>query len=1002
MVFRNRILLLIPFLLTAASVRAGTMTPGLEELLRLQDPADQVTVLVVLAEQADIRTLDRSLRGAKAARSQRHRLVAESLRAVAQSSQQDLLDHLQTRQMAGAVRSHRPYWLINAVVVTATPAEIRRLAGRADIERIEPDLSARLIVPLPGRGAPVAAADTGAIGVTPGVEAVGAARVWRELGIDGTGTVVGVIDTGVDGHHPALASRWRGNVAPAQACWLDAAGTGDTAFPVDRGLNGHGTHVMGTITGLAPGDSVGVAPGAQWIASNAIRTSLEELDGSILASLQFMADPDGDPTTSDDVPDVVHNSWGVSDAFTGYFECDSRWWDALDNCEAAGVVLTWSAGNEGPLPQTLRSPADRATSFTNAFSVGSTQTLPPYTISEFSSRGPSSCGGAFAVKPEIVGPGNEILSAQVGGGYHYLSGTSMSGPHVAGVVALMRAANPDADVAAIKEILMSTAVDLGDPGEDNTYGHGFVDAYAAVLAVMNDIGRVTGVVTDAASGLPLPGVAIIGNADRLAVTDAAGAFTVDLPAGPRTFTATRFGYFDSGFSVTISAGGSVATGTSLSLRPTATISGMVRGPEGQPVPGATVTVLETPAPPAVADSAGNYSLALPSGPQVLYELRAAFPGLGYRYWTVELFADRTVDFELPPLVWEDFENGFQDFPWRGDGSAAWTIDSSRAYSGLYSARSGPIGNLGVTGLSLDFYVSGASDLSFRCMVSSEQGYDFLNFYLDGELLRSWSGEVPWTLFTVEVPRGYHNFRWEYARDPAFAEGFDAAWIDLIEFPVTGPELTAGLGLDLVTLAATAPAGGQTAATFTVASEGDLMLDFGISMGPVLNQPGTSVTVASASPDTGSLAPGSTAEITVVFDASELDPGSYVSVMTVASNDPANSLRTFPLILTVTDVSAVAAGDLPPALVFNGAVPNPFNPTTHLEFALPEAAVVGLRIYDVSGRLVRDLGAGEFPAGRNRIRWDGTDGAGRQAASAVYYARLTVAGESRIKTMTLVR
>ncbi len=206
----------------------------------------------------------------------------------------------------------------------------------------------------------------------------------------------------------------------------------------------------------------------------------------------------------------------------------------------------------------------------------------------------------------------------------------------------------------------------------------------------------------------------------------------------------------------------------------------------------------------------------------------------------------------------------------------------------------------------------------------------------------------------------------------------------------------------MTLAATAPTGGQTAATFTVASEGDLMLDFGISMGPVLNQPGTSVTVASASPDTGSLAPGSTAEITVVFDASELDPGSYVSVMTVASNDPANSLRTFPLILTVTDVSAVAAGDLPPALVFNGAVPNPFNPTTHLEFALPEAAVVGLRIYDVSGRLVRDLGAGEFPAGRNRIRWDGTDGAGRQAASAVYYARLTVAGESRIKTMTLVR
>jgi hypothetical protein len=65
-----------------------------------------------------------------------------------------------------------------------------------------------------------------------------------------------------------------------------------------------------------------------------------------------------------------------------------------------------------------------------------------------------------------------------------MSGTSMAGPHVAGVVALMRQANPNADVQTIKQVLMSTARDEGTPGEDNDYGWGCIDAYAAVLAVM--------------------------------------------------------------------------------------------------------------------------------------------------------------------------------------------------------------------------------------------------------------------------------------------------------------------------------------------------------------------------------------------------------------------------------------------------------------------------------------------------------------------------------------
>jgi hypothetical protein len=73
----------------------------------------------------------------------------------------------------------------------------------------------------------------------------------------------------------------------------------------------------------------------------------------------------------------------------------------------------------------------------------------------------------------------------------------MAGPHVAGVVGLMRAANPDLDVQTIKQILMDTCTDLGPSGEDNTYGHGFINAYEAVLASLAG-----GTDTVSSSGLP--------------------------------------------------------------------------------------------------------------------------------------------------------------------------------------------------------------------------------------------------------------------------------------------------------------------------------------------------------------------------------------------------------------------------------------------------------------------------------------------------------------------
>jgi len=227
---------------------------------------------------------------------------------------------------------------------------------------------------------------------------------------------------------------------------------------------------MGTMTGLgaATEDTVGVAWGAQWIATNAIGQSVQgDFEADIITCFEWFTEPDGDPGTIDDVPDVVQNSWGVHEGLDSvYVDCFDLWWNAIDNCEAAGVVVIFSAGNEGPEPGTLRSPADRATTPLNILSVGAVDATNyswPYPIEGFSSRGPTLCpvDPPLQIKPEVAAPGDSVYSCTPNEHYGNNSGTSMAGPHVSGVVALMRSVNPDMDVDTIKQILLDTARDEG-------------------------------------------------------------------------------------------------------------------------------------------------------------------------------------------------------------------------------------------------------------------------------------------------------------------------------------------------------------------------------------------------------------------------------------------------------------------------------------------------------------------------------------------------------------
>jgi subtilisin family serine protease len=459
-------------LLLAGSVIAGTIDPGLQEKIANSDPNTMYPTLIFMVNQLDVAAMKHKHDVSQATLATRHYEVITALQKIATESQADLLAYLEQGRQSGAVGEIRGFWITNMIYAELKSSVIQAVAARDEVDIVYADFKGEMEQPITDYGdrPPTIAS------VENGLRAVRADSMWAH-GYTGDGRLVCNIDTGVDGNHPALRGRWHGaNGYPASQSWLDTANPSNS-FPHDEGR--HGTHTMGTICGRSTttSDTIGVAIDAQWIAARAVDVT----GGNITMAFQWAADPDGDPNTVEDVPDVISNSWGSLPSPGN--ECPPDFYNVIDNCEAAGIVVVFAAGNEGPAASSLRIPANRITTPYNAFAVGAIDgNNSNYPIANFSSRGPSQCDGV-TIKPEVVAPGVNVRSSVPGGSYEGgWSGTSMACPHVAGAVALLRQVNPNASVDTIKWALMQSARDLpfSNPnGEDNTYGYGIIDINAA-------------------------------------------------------------------------------------------------------------------------------------------------------------------------------------------------------------------------------------------------------------------------------------------------------------------------------------------------------------------------------------------------------------------------------------------------------------------------------------------------------------------------------------------
>lgn len=338
------------------------------------------------------------------------------------------------------------------------------------------------------------------------------ANLTRELGFDGSGIGIAIVDSGIDASHPALRDRVKRNVLVVSPEYLqitglsglpvlDFSGSPALVIPFDAlpynntDTVGHGTHVAGIAAG--DGDArpelVGVAPGADLIGYSA---GVVLFIFAALASFDDILEHQAEYNIR-----VVNNSWGGT---YQVFDPESPINVATKVLHDAGITVVFAAGNAAE--EMTANPHSMAPW---VISVGSGTVSKER--SEFSSGGlmydnsaPVPVGddghvhfegdGLGLSHPDVSAPGSNILGPgtptgltstplTLPGGSANLSGTSMAAPHVAGLAAVLLQANPSLTPEQVRLALQVTAVPMRDESAFWQSGYGFVDANAAVELV---------------------------------------------------------------------------------------------------------------------------------------------------------------------------------------------------------------------------------------------------------------------------------------------------------------------------------------------------------------------------------------------------------------------------------------------------------------------------------------------------------------------------------------
>ncbi len=466
----------------------------IDQKLKISDRTKKLEIVVILKDQADISHV-KNIKG----KDTKATFVYQSLTKKAEQGQQEIIEFLHQRGI-----SFQSYYIVNMVTLQADWDLITAIASLNSVSSVIEDGNFVMQTPITDKK------ENGSRSIEWNISHINAPAVWN-MGFNGQGVVIGGQDTGYEWNDPVLINKyrgWNGITANHNYNWHDAI---DSTHAFNTGINpcgyqlstpcddnNHGTHTMGTMIGDdGLGNQTGVAPGATWIGCRNMERGWGTLSSYVECFQWFLAPYPiaggaGDPSK---MPHVINNSWGCPPSEGCNTTNFSVMEMALNNLRNAGCVIVVSAGNAGSSCSTVNDPA---AIFSGSFSVGATNNTDA--IAGFSSRGPVTVDGSNRLKPNISAPGVSIRSCIKGtNAFASFNGTSMAGPHVAGLVALLISANPElaGEVDKIEDIIEQTAVPkttiencgsvLGTSIPNNTFGYGRIDALAAVNRALNQL-----------------------------------------------------------------------------------------------------------------------------------------------------------------------------------------------------------------------------------------------------------------------------------------------------------------------------------------------------------------------------------------------------------------------------------------------------------------------------------------------------------------------------------
>ncbi len=317
---------------------------------------------------------------------------------------------------------------------------------------------------------------------------------------------------------------------------------------------------------------------------------------------------------------------------------------------------------------------------------------------------------------------------------------------------------------------------------------------ALILLNRSDALTLTGLVRDAATQLPLQAEVYIEGIDNTGAyrapftsNETFGRYLRMLTAGNYTVTFSKYGYLSQTFTgVNLNTTGQTVLDVNLVQAQTVSISGLVTdAATGLPVEGALISLTGTPINPVSTNNLGEYLFE--DVTEGTFNFRVSKPGYATVVQQHVVTTENHVfNFQLQESAAWSFESGSFEPEWTFTGAKPWTISTESPYEGLYCSKSGAIAHSQNSEMSITLNFSSDGDVSFFRKVSSESGYDYLRFSIDGVQQGQWSGTVAWGEVSYPVTAGTHTFTWNYVKDQSVVGGSDCAWVDFIQFPPMQP------------------------------------------------------------------------------------------------------------------------------------------------------------------------------------------------------------------------